>query len=239
MSELPLEKFRNHMIGTLDINNDMFNHISLALLQNGAIIAGGSVLRAYIDDYIPNINEFITSPKCMATFDFDIYVNLQNAKNLVEALRSSPEFDFDNKCSYVAPPYDDSFFKKNNILGRFMLLYKKYNRILEIYDTHSFDILVVKNNKPLIDVVDSFDLSFCKIWFDGRVVRSADVEGVLTKTGTLGKEYVNSYLNGNYFTISRVQRYKKRGFKILMNMDIPDFLIESKKKVLFQQKIGL
>jgi len=29
------------------------------------------------------------------------------------------------------------------------------------------DILVVKNEKSLVDVVKSFDLSFCKTWYDG------------------------------------------------------------------------
>ena len=63
-----------------------------------------------------------------------------------------------NKCSYTLPPYDASFFRKNDIIGRFMINFRP-----RLY----IDILVVKNEKSLVDVVKSFDLSFCKTWYDG------------------------------------------------------------------------
>jgi len=205
MNELSVEKFRNYIKDELNISDNILERLCSLLVETNSIIAGGSLVKAYTEEYV-SMAEF---PACRVSRDFDIYVHLENAERLVSSLIDILNLYFSDKCSYVAPPYDDSFFKKNKILGRFLL---KHSYIY-------LDILIVSNDRPLIDVVNSFDLSFCKIWFDGMVVRAQDPEGVQNKTGTLGEDYVKSLLDGNYFTIQRIKKYKRKGFKILINID--------------------
>ena len=193
MDLLSVTIFKKNMKDSLRLDDNIIDKICDLLVETNAIIAGGSVLKSYTGY---SNQEFLHN--CNNKRDFDIYVNLENAEKLVSGTNGLIElgFEFSNVCSYIAPAYDDSFFKKNKILGRFILtpiVYHYYNAYL--------DILIVSNDRPLIDVVSSFDLSFCKIWFDGITVRAEDPEGVLNKTGTLGEDYIKSFLDGNYFTM--------------------------------------
>ena len=198
--------------------------ISTILLDHDAIIAGGSVLQSVTLD--SKSENFL--PK-----DIDIYVHLKNAQSLFNSLTSaiSKFRTTTQKCmltvlkNYPASEYDASFLVKNNILGRFhclLVLLKNpgLNTTMRDYivyghDTLDIDIMVVSDNVSLESVVDNFDLSFCKVWYDGRNILTNHPEDIKTKTGFLGKDYLITYLQGNTFTAKRIKKYIKRGFKVL------------------------
>ena len=86
-----------------------------ALIAADAIIAGGAVLAAYNQDSM-DIN------------DVDIYIHASKALNFVHILEESRYRNFlrgiDYRLghgNYIAPAYDQSFFRRNNILARFTL----------------------------------------------------------------------------------------------------------------------
>jgi hypothetical protein len=219
MEYLHSETFENFFKEKININDAELSRIKQLLRDTQSIIAGGAVLRAY--------NNYIENNRGFTSIDFDTYVHFDQAKNFIDGIQNillnSCTFVYES--SYVTPPYDGSFLKKNNILGRFMLMLSSRGQFASYA---YFDILVVSNEKPLVDVVNSFDLSFCKIWYDGTNVISMDREGLLNKTGELGEDYVKSFLDGNKYTIERVKKYKERGYKIKVKLNNP-YIIKKKE----------
>lgn len=220
MSVLPHENFERKLTTDFRINTQELNQFKNLLRSTGAVIAGGSVLSSFHNG--SNLKSF-KRYKCtyLDTTDYDTYVHFNKAKNLVEGIfELFPNASFDNRCSYTLPPYDDSFFRKNDIIGRFLI---------SISFTLYIDILVVKNEKSLVDVVKSFDLSFCKTWYDGINIFAINPNDVLNKEGTLSPDYLKPYLEGNTFTLGRIDKYRDKGYKILINLDSPSVLLQNRK----------
>jgi hypothetical protein len=190
--------------------NKFYDNFRDAIIKYDGIIAGGSVLSIF-GDYEMN--------------DLDIYVHYSKAKDFIKTL-------YIHGCIYgdfhQAPAYDQSFFRKNNIMARFYMKYVEshYERVNPgnprrlNYNFISIDIMVIPDNIPLDSVVTNFDLTFCQVWWDGKRIWSDNIEDIKTKTGSLNKDYINSYLSMNSFIVKRILKYKKRGFTI--NIDLSD-----------------
>jgi hypothetical protein len=196
-------------------------HINLGniLIENNAIIAGGSVLSSITRTY--------------GLRDLDVYVNLRNAQNVYNALMKDGQNNY-LKYSHTAPPYDQSFLIKNNILGRFTAIVGSgYLRHLT-----DIDIMIVADDVSVESVVENFDLSFCKIWYDGRKILTNYPDDVRNQTGTLGDDYLRAYLSGNAFTAKRIKKYTRRGFTInLPNIDTSSIIMDRLKKQVISPEI--
>lgn len=200
--------------GRLKYNLHDFEKFRQIIINNEAIIAGGSVLSIF--------GRFPMK-------DLDIYVNYSNAQKLLKELYI---FGFSPQSFHKAPAYDDSFFRKNNIMARFYTSYDKSqfgiigpNRILDA------DIMVIPDHIPLENVVTNFDLTFCQVWWDGNKIQSFDMEDIRTKKGSLNKDYVSSYLNMNTFIINRIIKYRNRGFDIKIDIsDVSENIVRNIKK---------
>ena len=179
------------------IFGDKFAVFNDALISGEALVAGGSVLAPYIDGKIS---------------DIDIYIHASKAEEFVEVLKTELEYGFvPDGLNYIAPAYDQSFFRKNNILARFRLFSRLYTYI---------DIMIIPDDIALLSVVTNFDLTFCEIWYNGKTVSAVDPAGILAKTGKLKKDYVENLLVYlNHFTIKRVEKYVKKGFTISYDCD--------------------
>ena len=192
-----------------------FPEFKETIMKNKAILAGGSVLAAF-GNY--NIN------------DFDIYVNYSNAKNLLIELNL---LGFNCYNVNIAPAYDESFFRKNNIIARFFMLpegtlYQGQNLYLSHYV--NIDVMVIPDKIPIENVVTNFDLTFCQVWWDGEKLHSFDIEDVRSKSGSLNKDYINAYLDMNTFIVNRIRKYKKRGFKINIEISSVKRIIKNEEK---------
>jgi hypothetical protein len=158
------------------------------LKENEAIIAGGSVLSSFTDFFIN---------------DLDVYVNLKNSSNFINKIL---EMGYKIGKSCLAPAYDESFFKKNNIMSRFHF---------GGYKLFPIDVMVIPDNIKPQTVASNFDLSFCEIWFDGENIYANDPEGIKNKKGILKPDYNDALLKHcNLFIIKRIKKYIKRGFNI-------------------------
>ena len=163
--------------------------IKSALIKYNAIIAGGFVLSAYAKI------KFVSS-------DIDIYVHQKNAYQLIKHFTIYGMYCSD---TYIPPPYDQSFFIKNNILSRTRLQRRDTN----------FDILVIPDNIELSHVSSNFDLTICQIWYDGKSVYATDKDHIDSSEGLLRKDYcISLYSTLNIFIINRIIKYIKRGFAI-------------------------
>ena len=134
-----------------------------------------------------------------------------------------PLFQFENSKynTKLQPPYDRSFFVKNNILLRAPMYGKGFTnrspmylaleeRYLYRFPDIKIDVLVVDDNVPLTSVPENFDLSFCKVWWNGNEVLATNPDDISNKRGTLSPDYVLALLQGNSFTLKRISKYKKR-----------------------------
>jgi hypothetical protein len=185
------------------LNSAFMNRINLSkvLSDTNAIIAGGAVLSHYAG-YVSN--------------DLDIYVNQKNSRSLIHQLTHPDKYLFKKVMSHIASPYDDSFFKKNNIIARIAL---KSNVSDSLY--MSIDVMIIPDHVPLTKVVTNFDLSFCEIWYNGKHVYVADPDGVRTKRDELKPDYRRAYYLRNHFIHERIRKYLARKFIIdAVDLDI-------------------
>lgn len=191
---------------------DSFTNFQESIITSKALVAGGSILATF-GKYRIN--------------DLDIYVHYSNAQQLIK--------DLCEKCLYFTPhysgfhqatQYDQSFFRKNNILSRFCLRDRTNTR-------KSIDVMVIPDDYPIEDVVTNFDLSFCEVWWDGKDVYANDPYGVRTKSGILKPDYRQSlFQEMNMFIIRRMQKYRSRGFKI--DIGITEFAKTLEQEVIFE-----
>ena len=191
-------------------------HLDKLLIDNNAIIAGGSVLSSVIT-------------RSYESQDIDLYVNLRNAQNIYNTLIRHWGAKLND--SHSAPPYDYSFLIKNNILGRFNVSLGSRPP----WSLVKIDVMIVDNEFTPQSVVDNFDLSFCKIWYDGKTIL---IIKIVNKNNTLGIDYLRAYLSGNSFTYKRIQKYISRGFTInLPNIDTSSIIMRKPKKQVLSPEI--
>ena len=208
---LDTKVFINRMRNVVYGDTTWWSNINRLLIENNALIAGGSVLSPYID-----IDGRIN--------DLDIYIHRSNAIAFVEGLTTSTNYSFTKRGNYIQPAYDQSFFRKNNIIARFRLYFRNYPPM---------DIMIIPDEIPILNVVTNFDLTFCEIWYDGKTVTAVDPQGITNRTGKLKKDYVNSFLlHLNQFTIKRVLKYVKKGLTITYDSEkIRNTFLRQSKKV--------
>jgi hypothetical protein len=194
--------------------NDYWEFLNTSLKTADAFIAGGAVLAAYTDGRIN---------------DLDIYIHASKAVAFVNAITSNDVYIMSTRDNYLRPSYDQSFFRKNKILGRFSFRqeweisadHPAVTSRAKAIDYHvifpDIDIMIIPDEIPILNVITNFDLTFCEIWYDSRKeeVHAVDPAGIFNKTGLLKKEYTEKLLlDFNSFTVKRLQKYMNKGFSI-------------------------
>jgi hypothetical protein len=199
-------------------NITFYEEFREAIINHEAIIAGGSILSLF-SNYKVN--------------DIDIYVHYSKAKSFLNfLLKNDTRFNRIN----TVPMYDESFLRKNNILSRYNMSVLKHSRIdenrirteISLY----LDIMIVPDHIQLENVVSNFDLSFCKVWWNGKKLSTDEnVYDIRSNNGYLTKDYIISFLNANSFTLNRIKKYKERGFNINIDLSsIQDFSISKDRR---------
>lgn len=192
----------------IDQDKDYTNDF-LSIMGDECVVAGGfilSTIHAYPAMHISErrlsparIREYISD---VTNVDMDIYISLRKLKELLSIIPK--KYKIKERMNLHISVYDNSFFVRNGILMRIPLVYEQ----LEI------DIIVVEPDREILHVISNFDLSFCKIWFDGQYTLSFHKQDVLTKHGYLDQEYSKYYMKGNRYIKRRVCKYLSRGFTI-------------------------
>ena len=205
---LDLQKFTDHM--SMHFGDEYWNKLNQYIKDSNAMIAGGAVLSAYSNDIVN---------------DLDVYIYASKAVDFVNNLTNDGTYEVAFEGNYLRPSYDQSFFRKNNILARF-----SFNTVIR-RKFPLIDVMIIPDEIPLLNVVTNFDLSFCEIWYDGYYVKAVDPKGVLTKTGTLKKDYTDKLLlDLNRFTVKRLKKYIKKGYIISYDSENPINTFEKETK---------
>jgi len=194
---------KNKIMEYLQIDEDEYNDfINKSLKKYNAVIAGGFVLSCF-SDFTSN--------------DIDIYITSKNMKKFAS-----------NLPAYLSP-YKLDFISKYDSIGKKyvqrMLCFKYDENDVPNYDI-KVDIVIVEDNYTIDEVIDNFDLTFCKIWFDGDNVYASYPSDIKNKKGSLNKKYINDYYLAIKKTMTdidllhaRNRKYTSRGFTIKVAKD--------------------
>lgn len=222
------EKVRERIKKFFNGDSQIESKFSQKLKECNALLAGGFVLSAINNekrDYA----------------DMDIYVKNKDAEKILNFFisvnppsPSKPGNDAGETSSFsvmsqnFAPAYDQSFFRKNKIISRILMVsWYKYNR--HTRRDKSIDIMIIPDNVSPVSVVKNFDLSFCEVWYNGEDVKAVDMDGLQKKEGKLKPSYVESLVSYfNPFIIKRIQRYTKRGYKIEYDTKVSSIDVKGK-----------
>uniref|UniRef100_A0A6C0LFL5 Uncharacterized protein n=1 Tax=viral metagenome TaxID=1070528 RepID=A0A6C0LFL5_9ZZZZ len=185
----------------------MLDEFLLCLKNNDAYLAGGYINMAV--NYPDLIDSFYT--------DLDIYVNKKNFKNLYSEIKNIGNLVY---YSYdISSPYMESFFRKNGLLSRLVLKIK----------TIKIDILIIRDDYDIKDVIKNFDLTYCSVYLDPQaLVIKGNIEDMLNKSGKLNDDYAQKYLF-NKFIQNRLKKYTKRGYKTIVKTKIDLVIVDEKK----------
>jgi hypothetical protein len=213
------------------------------LISQQAIVSGGSVVRSLFDGdfslrgtpvFQTRVPEH-TSPTLKNTDwfsdDIDIYVNAKNCIPLRNFLMQNCKsfeipkpVDDNGKTQKKESTYTTSLFKRSKIIKiiRFNGITPGTHRI----GVH-IDLMIVSNSVTLPEVVQKFDLTCCKVFFDGTNVQGWHLEDTIQYKAALDNYFVSSLLTGKKKIQERMEKYKSRGFAI--KVDIPsDYVYGSK-----------
>jgi hypothetical protein len=188
---------------------DKMDGLDALLLETGAILAGGSILRA-VSPWNANIrglqgNGILVSPEVN---DLDIYVPVRMTPRLIDGLYTGGTALLVSERYSVLPAssYCESFLRKNGI--------RRIHTFTDRWDQSPTDIMSVRHRRSVQQVVTNFDLTICQIWYDGAKVYASHPQDIRDKKATLQSDYVIALMRGNKFIRNRINKYMKRGFSI-------------------------
>lgn len=170
-----------------------YNLLSRYLRDTGAIIAGSSVLQIFLGESFEDS-------------DLDIYVPIQYI-NLWKS--NLLQLGFEERSVYYSTPYRQSFLFQNGIK---QVMTFKHPDIEN--DKKHIQLMSVRKKTYPREVVGTFDLSFCKCWYDGANFYALDPLGISQKTGYLAENYAQKLIDGSWIMTKRVTKYHNRGFTI-------------------------
>lgn len=189
---------------SVDIDGNYFSskinkQLLKAIKKNECLVAGGSLL-SHLNNQPIN--------------DFDIYVGSSKFESFMVDI---PQFHVYN--ANLQTIYSKSFFIKNKILFRFggNLGLNDLDNNNSVYRI-KYDIIVFNDSKTdKYSVVNNFDLTFCEIWFDGNHIYTSskkNYDNIKGFKGELKQDYFKLFFEKNKFTLSRLDKYSKKGYKI-------------------------
>ena len=164
------------------------NELNEMLISCNALIAGGFLLSTYDDTKVN---------------DMDIYINTSNVDEALKYILFKMDYSVQLNSVYLTPPYCESFMKKNNVVARFPFMHNECN-----YGT-------MNPSTPVIDltsVVEKFDFSFCKVYYNGNEVFTRYPDDIINKQGHVSEEYIE-YINTNTYSNCRYKKYIAKGYK--------------------------
>lgn len=174
-------------------------NINQLLRNNGALIAGSSVLASLVE-----------GGNAWEGIDIDMYVPIPNDKQVhTEIQQTLGEY---YQIYVKSSSYCRSFMRRNGI--RTVGTYRKEEERDGLPYNLAIDVMAVRKKTTPLQVVQNFDLTFCQVWYDGKDVWATHPQHIQTMTGYLQGDYVPVYLSGNKFLKSRIEKYVNRGFSV-------------------------
>jgi hypothetical protein len=238
-------EFNPHVVKNLTnltkifLPEDMIETFKNLIISQSAIISGGTVVRSLLDGnfcfqgtpyyQIENTHSSISELKnnTWISDDMDIYVHAKNCiplRNFLMENFTSFEIpkpvDDNGKIQKKDSTYTTSLFKRSKIIKiiRFNALSFKPMFTGRNTPIH-IDLMIVSNSVSLPDVIQKFDLSCCKVFFDGVNVQGWNLADTIQYKATLDKYFISALLTGKKKIQERMEKYKSRGFSI--KVDIP------------------
>lgn len=232
----PTWKVSNGGSGTV---KDCLAFLKSTLQGANALISGGFLLRALGVYEYPTYSNVYGGPSDWSTdtviiSDIDIYVQVKEKDKIIPLVKAfHPVYVSNVKASL----YCNSFLKRNKIrsvhkfdrrkvsMAKYYTAVQSGNKAVIASEkrkldqripglVQSMDIMLVRNKRNPVDVVQNFDLTFCQVWYDGSNVYATHPEHIIERVGYLQGDYVKVFLAKNRFLKNRLEKYRDRGFEI-------------------------
>ena len=206
--------YKNEFLENFEKSIQSSYNFLTCLQNNNAYVSGGFINMCI--NYPVNNNLFYT--------DIDIYINKKYFLKFYDDLTNN--FNISNGIIYLSSAYQESFFKRNGLLCRLKLV---LNGQIDI------DILIIRDDREIKDVILDFDLTYCSVYIDPDSINLPDInnskkwefsikgktDDMINKSGKLRDEYANKYLF-NPFIQKRLNKYTKRGYKTKIEASIDE-----------------
>ena len=159
--------------------------------------------------------------------DLDIYVHtkdciplrnflFERCRNftILEGTSTAKSEDKPNESNYTK-----NFIHKSKIIKIIRFYMNQKNNVIQPHShTLHIDLMILQNSVHLPKVVYDFDLSCCKVYFDGETIQGWYIDKTVQYKAELAEEYIPWFLSAKDTTISRLEKYKKRGFYIKISI---------------------
>ena len=191
------------VLDTCDIDMETFQR---ALIESGALHAGGSIARMMVSDDTPSVVEQITR----GAVELDFYVSSLDDEYgiLIDALY---KMFFFLKTMTGAPSSEDIFSQQNHIAARLSYAGLVNRRV-------NINVMVLNNGRMPLDVVQNFELTCCQIWYDGQSIHCTHPSNFQLESGfrscTMNADYVPSFLQGSELLRNVHTEYSELGFRV-------------------------
>ena len=199
-----------------NINISNFKHI---LIESRAFVFGEMLTLLYTEQTIPVTWEINDESIINNNTSMNILVNLENSLTIFHNLFNIGFTD------YVETIYETPqifFMLKNNIIGQINMYRNNGSEII---------LFIVENNKNLIDIIFSLNLSISMIWWDGSEdVNTYCYSDLVNKIVRLSDNYIYNYLDNNSLIIQEINKYRLKDFEISFELNKPLNFISNTKK---------
>jgi hypothetical protein len=198
-----IELFRLAMSNKID--EDHYMLFINALQKAKAVVAGGSVLTAYLyrneeeKDDEKDQKEEKTKDEIQ---DLDVYIHQSSVYEFVTLLFASTWKIKNRSITH----YNGMRLERNHVMSRITLS----------YDAITMDVMIVPNEIPLQKAIDQFDLSCCQITFDGASFSSNVWDDIFSRKAYVSLSYLDDISTFRYSIYKRMVKYKRRGFRIII-----------------------
>jgi len=187
-----VDKIKTNLGRKLNWTPDVVNEFCRLLLENGMVIAGSFPLQAVLNQDWIDSDIDIWAPPAEKKGQGSLY-------NLASFLSRNGRFH---------RPYSISTFVKLNDYQRLR------NEIEDVYVTRDRDVVVqiMLCRIPVMDVVSNFDLTICRVAFNGEAFRIPITTQRDIETRTLSTDGVRQTPVEWFRTVGRMVKYYQRGF---------------------------
>jgi hypothetical protein len=196
-----------------------------------AIISGGSVAKSLFSllpseggagAEIPIMDPVLKNQDWISD-DLDIYVHTKDCiplrTFLFEKCHSFTILEGTSTTKSEDKNYTKNFIHKSKIIKIIRFNMTQKNKIIQPYSQSlHIDLMILQNSVNLPKVVYDFDLSCCKVYFDGETIQGWYIDKTVQYKAELAEEYIPWFLSAKDTTISRLEKYKNRGFDIKISI---------------------
>lgn len=194
----------------LEGNQQEFNDL---LKETGAVVAGSAPLAALVGGFTPgDLDIWVYPGPCEShenRFTSDVYENMRVVLGKFHDFLSNRGYTVNRTIAGTYKQVEEDGYSEVNTP-----MYQIIRKIDRYFHASNTKIQVIVTLKPILEVLNSFDISVCRTWWDGEKLYTWDHNTTLLR----GMYACRPLATEREY--KRFQKYKDRGFTVY---EVPDY----------------